>query len=114
MQLRSIFYTATLIVAAAAPAASFAANDKFMNGQYRYGQPAAAASDARVVDAARTSRVNAVYGETIVFRADGGQQFAWTFNGLGQRSVQLAKIAPAGFGSKTTVIYIGSDPALRN
>lgn len=113
MQLPSVLRTAALVVATAAPAAGFAASDTFLNGQSIYGQPAAAPSSARVVDIAKTPSTNVAYGETVVFRGDAGQQFAWTFNGLDRRSVELAKIAPTGFGGKSAFVFIGRNPSNR-
>lgn len=113
MQLPSLLRTAALLAAASAPAAAFAANETFLNGQSLYGQPAAVSAGALVVDLAQSPRMNIAYGETVVFRGDAGQQFAWTFNGLDRRAIELAKIAPAGFASKSAVVYLGRDPANR-
>ena len=84
-----------------------------MNGQSIYGQPAAVSSAARVVDLAQAPRPNIAYGETVAFRGDAGQQFAWTFNGLDRRGVGLAKIAPPGFGATSAIAYVGRDPSNR-
>lgn len=104
---------AVLLVATALPIVSFAASETFLNGQSIYGQPGVMLGASRVVDVAQATRLNVNYGETIVFRGDAGQQFAWTFNGLDRRAVDLAKIAPQGFAAKSTVAYIGRDPANR-
>lgn len=94
--------------------ASYAANgaDTFMNGQSYYGQPTSQASAARVVDIASSAPINIAYGETVTFRS-GGQQFSWTFNGLGGRAVDVVKIAPAGFPAKPFAVYVGRDPQTR-
>lgn len=109
----SILLRAALLVTAIAPAISFAAGETFLNGQSLYGQPAAVSSAARVVDLAPSMRPNIAYGETVAFRGEAGQQFAWTFNGLDRRGVDLAKIAPSGFATKSAIAYVGRDPANR-
>lgn len=113
MQLPSLLRIAALIAVATGPALAFAANETFLNGQSLYGQPAAISAGALVVDLTQSPRMNIAYGETVVFRGDAGQQFAWTFNGLDRRAIELAKIAPAGFASKSAVVYLGRDPANR-
>ncbi|WP_365778942.1 CzcE family metal-binding protein, partial [Sediminibacterium sp.] len=42
-----------------------------------------------------------------------GNQFAWTFNGLGGRSWELAKFAPAGFSDKQYRVYVSLNPLYR-
>lgn len=106
-----------LAAAAAAVAITFVAGSAsahtFMNGQSTYGEPAAAGSNARVVDVSSVSRLRATYGETLTFRSESGQLFTWTFNGLGQRAVSLAHFAPSGFTAKDVTIYIGKNPSNR-
>lgn len=109
----SLLRLTALVVAAGAPIAALAASETFLNGQSIYGQPASASSATRTVDLLRASRVNVAYGETVVFRGDAGQQFAWTFNGLDRRAVDLAKIAPTSFGAKAATAYVGRDPSNR-
>lgn len=84
-----------------------------MNGESIYGQPAAVADARRAVTLGQTARLNVTYGETVAFRGDSGQQFAWKFNGLDSRGVDLAKVAPASFDTKGAVAYIGRNPANR-
>lgn len=116
MQLKpsSILRLTALVIAAAAPNASFASSETFLNGKSIYGQPAAASNAVRTIDLSQTARVSVAYGETVVFRGNTGQQFAWTFNGLDRRAVNLAKIAPAGFGSLAAVAHVGRDPSNRH
>lgn len=102
------------LAAATVPALGHAASDTFLNGQSLYGQPAAVSSATRVVDLTKTPRVNVTYGETVAFRSNAGQQFAWTFNGLDRRGVELAMVAPAGFATKGFVAYVGRNPANRH
>lgn len=113
MQLPSLLRTAALLAAASAPALGFASSETFLNGQSVYGQPAAVSAGAFEVDLTQSPRPNIAYGETVAFRGDAGQQFAWTFNGLDRRGVDLAKIAPPGFGAKSAVAYVGRDPSNR-
>lgn len=87
--------------------------DTLRNGESAYGQPAAAGATARVVDLKATGYANVNYGETVIFRADGVNQFAWTFNGLPNRSLDLAKIAPAGFSAKDYKVYVGRNALYR-
>ena len=114
MHSSSFLRSAAVLLATAVPAIGFAASETFLNGQSIYGQPAAASSAARVVDLAQVARPNIAYGETVIFLGDAGQQFAWTFNGLDRRGVDVAKIAPAGFATKGAVAYVARDPANRN
>jgi len=106
--------TAVVLGLASLTLTSYAANglDVFMNGQSYYGQSAPQTTAARVVDIAASGSINTAYGETVTFRS-GGQQFSWTFSGLGGRAVDLAKIAPAGFASNPFTVYIGRDPMNR-
>ena len=94
--------------------ATHAANgpDTFMNGKSYYGEPTSQVPAARVVDIASSGAINVPYGETVTFRSE-GKQFSWTFNGLGGRAVDVAKIAPAGFSAKTFAAYVGRDPLTR-
>lgn len=95
--------TATLGVATAAD----------IKEQSLIGQPAAAGTSARVVDLNTTKFANIAYGETVIFRGNGGNQFAWTFNGVGGKSWDLAKIAPTGFSDKPYRVYVSPNPLYR-
>lgn len=86
--------------------------DTFMNGKSYYGEMTSQDSAARVVDVASSRHVNVTYGETVTFRSE-GKQFSWTFNGLGGRSVDVVRIAPAGFPTKPFAVYVGRDPLTR-
>lgn len=105
-RLRSLLSAAFIlvpIVASAAPA------DHFRDGSSIYGDPGPAAAADRVVDVGTVKAINANYGETIVFRS-GGKQFGWTFDGLGGRPVDLAKIAPTQFGGEALTVWVGKNP----
>lgn len=109
----SLLRLAALVIAAGAPVVAIAASETFLNGQSIYGQPASASSATRTVDLSQAPRLNIAYGETVLFRGEAGQQFAWTFNGLDRRAVDLAKIAPPSFGTKAAIAHVGRDPSNR-
>ena len=104
--------SAVLLAAAAVGTASAATPDRFMNGQSFYGQPAEADANTRVVDAASAKYVNARYGETLKF-VKGNKSFAWTFDGLDNRSAELRMLAPKDFGPTPTTVYVGRNPINR-
>ena len=60
---------------------------------------------ASVASAAKYA--NARYGETLRF-VSAGKSFAWKFNGLDNRGVDLQHIAPAGFTAKPLTVYVES------
>lgn len=95
---------------------SFAAgSDTFMNGQSVYGQPTNVeniGSGARIVDVATAPYANVRYGETVKF-VNAGKSFAWTFDGLDQRAVNLSKVALRDFDAKSMVVYVGRNPLTR-
>lgn len=97
----------------AVSAGTFAAgSDTFSNGQSLYGQPSRDPAGVRVVQIGSVERLNVRYGETVSF-SNAGQQFAWTFDGLDNRAVDLAKIAPSGFAAKPLTVYVGKNPMNR-
>ena len=51
------------------------------------------------------------YGETVTFRNEGKQ---FTFVGLDLHSVDVSRIAPAGFAARPLVIYIPKNPSTMN
>lgn len=85
---------------------------RFPNGQCFYGEPAAIETNARVVDVTTTSHLNARYGETLRF-VNGSKTFAWQFNGLDRRTLDLNAIAPPDLTAKPLEIHIGKDPLNR-
>lgn len=110
---RSILAVALLATSMATLSGIAAAkSNEFMSGQSYYGQPATAGTSARVVDLATTDSVNVRYGETVNF-VSGAKTFAWTFNGLSPRAVNLTKIAPPDFGTKPLTVYVARDPLNR-
>lgn len=101
---------AAVMSAGALPPVLAAGADVFSDGKSFYGQAAVATyPSSRVVQLsdAQPLSLTVAYGETVIFKAAGGQQFAWTFNGLDRRSADLKKIAPQGFpvvaGSRVAV-----------
>lgn len=113
LYMRSTRFIQVAFVLGMASASAMAAVDTFANGQSFYGQPAQQASATRVVDVATARHLNVAYGETVTFRSE-GKEFSWTFNGLDRRSVQVAKIAPAGFTSRSVNVYVAQNPLTRN
>lgn len=83
------------------------------SGKKLIGQPAPLTSSARVVDVNTSKFANIAYGETVIFRGNGDSQFAWTFDGLGGRSWDLAKFAPPGFSDKEYRVYVKRNPLYR-
>lgn len=108
------FRQAAFAVSIAATLASASAADISSKEQALIGQPAPATTPARVIDLSTSSYANISYGETVVFRGNGGNQFTWTFNGIGGRSWDLANIAPAGFSDKQFRVYVSRNPLYRS
>ncbi|WP_171020280.1 CzcE family metal-binding protein [Hydrogenophaga sp. 2FB] len=104
---------ATFAIAIAATLGSASAAGVVGKEQSLIGQPAPAGASARVIDLNSTKHANITYGETVIFRGNDGNQFAWTFNGLGGRSWELAKFAPAGFSDKQYRVYVSLNPLYR-
>ena len=99
-----------ILGASVASGAAFATGpDWFATGQSSYGQPAEATSNAREVDVSTAKHANARCGETLRF-VSAGKSFAWQFNGLDNRGVDLQRIAPAGFTAKPLTVYVGKNP----
>ncbi|MFY9514422.1 MAG: CzcE family metal-binding protein [Rubrivivax sp.] len=109
---RSIKRIGGIVVLAVTFATGAAGAGTFGSGQSYYGQPADAAATGRVVDIDAARYLNVRYGETVTFRS-GSRQFAWTFNGLDRRAVDVAKIAPSGFSSKPFLVHIAENPLIR-
>ncbi|WP_431262009.1 CzcE family metal-binding protein [Roseateles chitinivorans] len=92
--------------AASAPASSGTAPSTLANGRSVHGMPSAAKPD-RVVDLAQAGagELNIVCGETIQFR-NGDKSFAWTFESVGHRAVDLRSLAPAGFTDRPLWVFV--------
>lgn len=112
MKTSRILTAAALAFATMIPLQSMASSDVFRNGESIYGQKAASGTSARTVDLAKDQTINVEYGETVIFKSTDGKQFAWTFNGLDQRLVQVSKFAPREFNAGQTKVAIGRDPAI--
>lgn len=73
------------------------------------GRQGFASQASRVVDVSKNPEyLNIVCGETVVF-TDGKAQFAWKFDGIGHKVVDLAAIAPAGFASSSLKVYVAKN-----
>ena len=59
-----------------------------------------------------TKWVNVTQGEEIRFVA-GATDFAWKFDGPGNRSFDLQQVAPAGVLSRTVTVYVAPLPGRR-
>lgn len=81
-----------------------ACEDTFRNGACIYGEPSAGKPD-RTIDLSTNQRINVAYGETVKF-VDQGRSFAWSFDGLGDRVLDLAKVAPAGIETRSATVYV--------
>lgn len=86
--------------------------ESMFNGRSVYGVPASAQQASKVVDVDKVSAVNVECGETVVFRKD-EQSFAWKFDTVGHRAVNLAKIAPKEFAGKPLTVYVSPNEAER-
>lgn len=103
---RSALFAAALLIAAGAQASSAASSSPLANGRSVHGMPSAAQPD-RVVDLAQagSDELNIVCGETVQFR-NGNQTFAWKFESVGHRAVDLRALAPAGFTDKPLWLFV--------
>jgi len=103
----SVLATLTLAAAqAAAPVASANAGSTLNNGRSVHGVASAAQPD-RVVDLAKVAsgELNIVCGETVQFR-NGDKTFAWKFESVGHRAVDLRALAPAGFTDRPLWVFV--------
>ncbi|HWH73834.1 CzcE family metal-binding protein [Methylibium petroleiphilum] len=95
---------------AAFVAVTFSAQaDTFRNGESFYGSPTAATAYARQVTLGSRATINVDYDSVVTFTNE-GRSFTWQFNGLDDRPVDIAKIAPPGFPTKPLTIYVAPNP----
>jgi hypothetical protein len=106
MNIRTAFF-ALAALAGAPVLAQAACTDTFANGACIHGEPANGTAGARTVDLSATRKINAAYGETIKF-VDGDKSFAWTFDGLGEHAVPLARIAPSDIKADLVTVYVAA------
>ncbi|MBO9687582.1 CzcE family metal-binding protein [Roseateles chitosanitabidus] len=104
---------ATLTLAAGAAQAAAPQADQLMNGRSAYGVPAAGIQADKVVDVKDGGSLNIDCGQTVEFR-DGGKSFTWKFDSVQHRAVNLAQIAPSGFGAKGFVVHVSRNEAEGN
>jgi hypothetical protein len=86
--------------------------DQFPNGQSYYGQAVDVSASERTVTLSPGAKLNVKYGETLQF-VSAGKSFAWRFNGLDWRAVDLQRIAPTDFDAKNATVYVNKDPLQR-
>jgi hypothetical protein len=109
------FRTITLVGAMALIASTaMAANDaRLPNGKSMYGVPVAAGAATKEVNVATTGYVNVSCGDVVVFR-NADKTFAWKFDVIGHRGVDLQSIAPAGFANKPLRIHVATNDMERS
>nr|WP_297379821.1 CzcE family metal-binding protein [uncultured Roseateles sp.] len=86
--------------------------ERLMNGNSIYGVPFAGQKTDFVVDLDSRRAINIECGQTVLFR-QGGKTFAWKFDVVGHKSVDLSKIAPAGFSDKAFRVYVDKNEGER-
>lgn len=86
--------------------------ERLMNGNSIYGVPFAGQKTDFVVDLDSRKAINIECGQTVQFR-QGGKTFAWKFDVVGHRAVDLSKIAPAGFSSMPFKVYVDKNEGER-
>jgi hypothetical protein len=106
MNIKTLTGVALIAVAALTSTAAFAAGPHtLMNGSSLLGVPALAERSSKVLDVASTPSANVICGDVVTFR-NGAKTFTWKFDGVSHRTVDLQKIAPAGFTSKPLLVYV--------
>lgn len=106
------FSTAAIAMALALVAASATAGDRrATSAPSSYGVAVVGPTvPAQTVDVSKLQRshVNVRCGDVVVFR-NGDRSFAWKFDVIGHRAIDLAKIAPQGFSTKPLKVYVASN-----
>lgn len=109
-------FTATTIVAVALAGApglgGVQATERLGNGNSLYGVPYVGGKADHVVELGTSQFINIKCGQTVLFR-QAGKVFAWKFDVVGHRAVDLAKIAPAGFRVKDFKVYVDRNASER-
>lgn len=80
-------------------------SETMRNGKSVYGVPNAAQAADRVVDVQKVKRLNVHCGETVTFQ-NGAERFTWRFDVVGHRTVDLKKVAPAGFTAERFLVHV--------
>ncbi|MDH0863845.1 CzcE family metal-binding protein [Mitsuaria sp. GD03876] len=101
----ALIAVATGLFAGIAGPAAAQSSERLMNGNSVYGVPFAGAKADVVVDLNARQSLDIVCGQTVQFR-QGDKSFTWKFDVVGHRSVDLAKIAPAGFVTKPFTVHV--------
>lgn len=93
---------------------AWAANDaRLSNGKSVYGTPVDARTATKEVNVATAETVNVSCGDVVAFR-NADKTFAWKFDVIGHRAVDLQSIAPAGFANKPLRIHVATNDMERN
>lgn len=103
---------ASLLFAVGAAQAGTAGNDRMFNGKSVHGEVVAATQGARVVNVDAGKAINVNCGDVVTFKS-AGKDFTWKFNSAGHRAFDLRDIAPAGFSSKSLMVYVSKSEAER-
>lgn len=104
---------AALTLSAGVAQAASPQGDQLMNGRSVYGVPISGAKADKVVDVKDGGSINIDCGQVVEFR-DGGKSFSWKFDSVQHRAVDLAAIAPSGFGAKGFVVHVSRNEAEGN
>jgi hypothetical protein len=95
----------SLAAAAAAMAAAASTSSFAFTKADAVGERADGATAGRVVNLGSTTRhLNVDYGDVVRFVAN-GREFAWTFDGVGDK-VKLSEIAPSDFNPPDVTVYV--------
>ncbi|WP_431053016.1 CzcE family metal-binding protein [Roseateles sp. L2-2] len=91
---------------ASAASGASTSSSSLANGRSVHGMPSSGQPD-RVVDLAKAGadELNIVCGETVQFR-NGDKSFAWKFESVGHRAVDLRTLAPAGFTDQPLWVFV--------
>lgn len=81
------------------------ARDAYPTGSSYYGTSVTSPAKGRIIDLAANKPMNVTCGEVVTF-VNGAQSFTWKFDGVSHRALDVAKIAPSGFGAAKGTVYI--------
>ena len=114
MSIKKLTGVALIVAAALTSTAAFAAGSHtLMNGKSVFGIPTSADSSAKVLDVNTTKSMEVICGDVVTVR-NGDKTFTWKFDVIGHRTVDLQKIAPAGFTSKPLMVYVERNESERS
>lgn len=113
--MKSLRKTIILLLSAAtlSPLAAMAHhNGEYVKSPLGFAVAAPAAARNVTVDA-NTRYLNVNQGDVVQFNVD-GQRFAWQFDTLGDRPIDLATIAPADVHVHGVKVFVAANALLRN